>query len=144
MNLEWDSDTLGYIRTMSRQEMRSEVDHMTKKVLVEPRIPKMVKNEWTLRKGHASMHNWDQRVSEVSNFPGEQTQSPSATECLFVFIAETMRNAEGDPSSPGNTVYTQVTHPNTVSPFSFILDHWHYYSQTCNHNYLTNPNDVRI
>ncbi|XP_032949542.1 SLAM family member 6 isoform X3 [Rhinolophus ferrumequinum] len=37
-----------------------------------------------------------------SSFSIQQTQSP----------AETLRNSEYDPFSPGNTVYAQVTHPN--------------------------------
>uniref|UniRef100_A0A452R486 Ig-like domain-containing protein n=1 Tax=Ursus americanus TaxID=9643 RepID=A0A452R486_URSAM len=53
------------------------------------------------------------------------------------------RNLDYVSVSPGNTVYACVTHPNKVSPFSFILHHWHgfysLYSQTCHHNHLTNP-----
>lgn len=46
--LEGASEALGHLKTMFPQEMRSEIDHMIEKVLVQPR------NEWNLRKGNAS------------------------------------------------------------------------------------------
>ena len=56
--------------------MRSEIDHMAENVLVQPRTPKTVKNEWTLRKGHA-LNNCLSGVREwpgVDKVLGEQTR----------------------------------------------------------------------
>lgn len=114
---------------MHPQEMRSEIHHMTEKFLVPLRIPKTVKNEWTIRKGNAS-NNCIIRARKspgVSKVLREQIQSALVTDTAFLFTAEILRNSEYGPISPGNTVYAQVTHPNMVSPFSFIFHHYHYF-----------------
>ncbi|XP_036915671.1 SLAM family member 6 isoform X2 [Sturnira hondurensis] len=45
---------------------------------------------------------WRKRITGFLQFSTHQAQNP----------AEILRNSEYDPISPGNTVYTQVTHPN--------------------------------
>ncbi|XP_064136079.1 SLAM family member 6 [Loxodonta africana] len=64
-----------------------------------------------------------------------------------VLTAETTGNIEYNLVPPGNTVYAQVSHPNKVSSFSFILLHCHYFyshhSQAGLHNHLAYPNDIR-
>lgn len=146
MWIQREAETLGYLKTMCPQEMRAKIDPMIEKFLVQPRISKTVKNEWTLRNGNA-LNNCIFRARKCPGVGKVLGECFCSWLCLSVFAAETPRDDSGnEPASPENTVYAQVTHPNMVSPFSLILHRERYCyshdSKTCHHSHLTNPNDV--
>lgn len=126
MWIQWEAETLGYLKTMCPQAMRAKIDHMIEKFLVQRRISKTVKNEWTLRNSNA-LNNCIFRARKCPGVGRVLGECFCSWLCLSVFAAETPRGDSGnEPASPENTVYAQVTHPDTVSPFSLILHPEHY------------------
>lgn len=122
MWIQQEAESLRYFKTMCPQEMRSKIDHMIEKFLIQPRISKTVKNEWTLRNGNA-LNNCIFRARKCPRVDKVLGECFCNWVCPSVFSAETPRDSGSDPTCPDNTVYARVTHPNMVSPFSFILHH---------------------